>query len=290
MAALEKFLFDVDFGQEVEKQEKVNLTTVEVDPMTIPKYSEIDMKQTEAAAQTNGYNEGHSKGQDQARTEIRAQLFDLLTQVTSQLENLIAVENMNKENALGEAVGIAEQVGKKLAYGLITQQPMAEIKTVIAKCMEEAGTELLRDQVTVKVAPDLVDATNQLFEEKATQNGTRAPIKVISDESLSYSDCIVEWSEGGAERRTSNIEQKIDVAIERYLQNIFLKNDDKLETKKENKHHSDENDGDIDISPEETDVETMVEGEIVESHEGASENQNDDVKEVGGSKSIRYED
>ena len=290
MAALEKFLFDVDFGHEVDKQEKVNLTTVEVDPMTIPKYSEIDMKQTEAAAQANGYNEGHSEGLEQARTETGAQLFELLTQVTSQMKNLIAVENMNKENALGEAVGIAEQIGKKLAHGLIARQPMAEIKTVIAKCMEEAGTELLRNQITVKVAPDLVDATNELFQEKAIQNGVKTSIKVMSDESLSYSDCLVEWSDGGAERRTLNIERKIDVAIERYLQNVHLKSEDKLETKKENQHHSDESGGDVDIFPDETGDKTMTEGEIVESHEGASENQDDEVKEVGGSKCIRYEE
>jgi flagellar assembly protein FliH len=129
-------------------------------------------------------------------------------------------------------------------------------------------TEALREaKITIRVAPDLAEPLTSHIATISAKTGFTGQTIILGDESFGAGDCRVEWAHGGAERLMTDIDTWIEDAVGRYL--AAIEEPEAPETVTEDEVATEE----IEDSPDAT-------AEAVED---------DGVKEVGGSKAVRYD-
>ncbi|PJK28449.1 FliH/SctL family protein [Minwuia thermotolerans] len=195
----EKFLFDKNFGDGGARRRKKAET-----------FTEEDL----AAARAEGYAEGQRAGHQEARQEIEAAASASLSVISEQID--AASEQL--QTALGdcrrEAAEVAVTVGRKLAGNLIEAHPLAAIEALIVDCIGE-----LRDEprLVIRASDGVTEAIRERISAIAASAGFDGHLVMLPDETMTDSDCRVEWADGGAALELSRTEALIERAVRTYL-------------------------------------------------------------------------
>lgn len=207
MNNLAKYSFDTSFAPDDLAAEEL----ARAQAAAAPTYSEEEM----AAARERAYGEGMAAGVAQARAGIEQAAAEALDGICRQLGELGQAHERAMAQMRLDATELALLVARKLAPALIDREPLVEIEALIKECL--AG---LRDEprVVVRATEPIVEALKSRVDGLAAECGFPGQIVLLVDETLNGSDCRIEWADGGAERDSAALDNRIEAALRRYLE------------------------------------------------------------------------
>jgi flagellar assembly protein FliH len=200
MGATAKFLFDIDFGAPPKE--------------ATPPVTAADHAAAVADADARGYRRGVSAAEAQARTEAERRLAAAFERIASGLDQLRGSLKKVEDRFEAEAVEVALAVGRKLAGGLIAQEPFAEIAALADQCFREL---LTAPHIVVRVNSALYEVAKEKLPEIARARGFDGRVVVLAETDVAPGDCRIEWADGGLKRDRAATESAIADAVGRYI-------------------------------------------------------------------------
>lgn len=167
-----------------------------------------------AEARAQAHAEGHAQGHAQAMTEIEARLETLTQTLSQRLEDVVALQNAAETNAERMATQLAMAVARSLCQRLIAQVPLAEVEALIAESFA-----LVRDEprIVIRVAESLLDPLQERLPNLSASQAFAGKVVLIGDDSILEGDCLIEWADGGLERKMSETMAAIEHSVARFL-------------------------------------------------------------------------
>lgn len=160
----------------------------------------------------------YEQGMADARAELENKTEDdqenLLKQLLIATKTLISAADQSVLSSQQAATNIAHKIALTLAPALIKREPVAEIKAVITDCLQHLHRE---PHLAIRVSESALEETRPYVEQMARECGIEERVLLLADPSLGVSDCKVEWSEGGVSRSHDEIEEEINIIINRYI-------------------------------------------------------------------------
>lgn len=200
MESRSKFLFETSFAGPEADQPSADTTP------RAQTFTEDEL----AAAQEIARAEGLAEGLEQARKEFDGTADAALGEIARHLTDT----QHAADKLRSESLSLALTVARKLAPALMAREPMAEIEAFVGECLADVIDE---PRVVVRVTEDLLANMVERIDELTAVNGFNGKIVVIAEESLTGSDCRIEWADGGADRFREQVDSDIDAAVARYL-------------------------------------------------------------------------
>lgn len=225
-----KFLFDRDFSDpedqkdraqamekaaeeaadQAESEEAKVETAPEPELPPPPTFSEEDVERAR--------EEGRQAGRDEAARDLAGameqRVADTLQATSSQIAQVLAAYERDKEQHSRDAVAVASVIVRKLFPALNMDKAMAEIEHMIVEAMKRtSGSPML----IVRVSEDMQAEVAQKAQELAALRGREGTINVIGDADVAPGDARVEWEGGGMVRDSAFIWREIDEIIESNL-------------------------------------------------------------------------
>jgi flagellar assembly protein FliH len=165
-------------------------------------------------ARADGYAEGFAAGEAGATAAAAQSLAAAATALTEHAIGLLGGVDAARYEAERNAIGLAVAVGRKLASGLLAQQPAAELEALLTDCL--ASLEGV-PHLVVRCRTDLADRVRELATQRIASSGFTGRLIVIGDPELALGDGRIEWADGGLVRDQQAISAAIDNRIAAYL-------------------------------------------------------------------------
>jgi flagellar assembly protein FliH len=166
-----------------------------------------------AAARGEGQKIGYETGLQTARNEIQAAAAQALDGINGELQQIAERHAQAILEIQADAANLAMAIANKLAPALMRQQPLEEVRELIADCLSQMNTE---PRIVVRVAEALVDELNDSIDDVAAQSGFAGKLVLIGEPALRDADCRIEWADGGSERDLAVLMSQVEQAVERY--------------------------------------------------------------------------
>ena len=220
MAAIRKFLFDNDFAvieHPKPAPEPEDAATPEGEEAAPPEevpppptFSEEDLE----VARGQGFAEGKQEGIREAAAAIEQQIAATLALIGGRLPDLFAAQEKAAADLGRNGILVIRALARKVLPGLAQRDALDEIEHLARLVLDRLRSD---PKVVFRVDDGLREAVQKRVMDVAGQKGLSGSIEVIADASVAAGDCRVEWSDGGAERRTDAILDEIDQIIARNL-------------------------------------------------------------------------
>ncbi|MEX2455239.1 MAG: FliH/SctL family protein [Rhodospirillaceae bacterium] len=203
-----KFRFDNCFDEEVEFE--VELEEQEELAPPPPTFSEAEL----AAARTAGFVEGRTEGIAEMQSGLDRRLTLLMDDMVRQLQSLGAEQERAAGGAEAKMLALAGAIARKIVPPVARAHADAAVRDVIRDCLPK-----LRDEprIVIRVHAAVLDRLREQIDAVAVRSGYPGDIILLADDELAESDCRIEWSDGGAQRSTTEIWAEIDRAMETHL-------------------------------------------------------------------------
>lgn len=198
-AAPARFTFDLDLGRRQEKARSVSESAVET---------------MLADARTAAYAEGFSAGEQSVASRTAQQLSQAAAALGDHVAAMAAQMDDARRQNLGEAVGLATAIARKLAGALLSRQPVEEIEALVVDCM--ASLEGV-PHLVIRCRDELAEAVRATAQSRMQTSGFTGRLVVIGDPDLGLTDCRIEWADGGVVRNVSELSAQIDERIAAFL-------------------------------------------------------------------------
>lgn len=200
MAEPVKFTFNNDFdgGKKVRREEELAVFE-----------DRIETTRVEAEAA------GIEQGRAQALGEIEAQISSTLEQVAVTARTLFDERAALEQRLRAEASQLALAISSKLAPALVRSNPFGEIDVLVRDCFAVFQDE---PKILIRVNDMLVEGMEARLAGLQIAAGFSGDVVVKGDQSLAIGDCRMEWPDGGAERNINEVMEKVEEAVERYLE------------------------------------------------------------------------
>lgn len=197
MVQAEKYQFDVEFdasGQILRSPTEINAFSLD------------EVEQIKAQA----FEEGRES--ETARAANIAS--DALTQIAQ--TTMAMTDQLNTQALLNKkaAFDLALTAARKIAGSALASFPFAEIEATIEDCLAELSDA---SRLVVSVPESLLDMVATKIQDIAEQQNFEGRLRVVADGDMPPHDCKVEWGDGGLERQTQYIEDKIAEIVARRL-------------------------------------------------------------------------
>lgn len=144
------------------------------------------------------YEQGRADGASEALAALRAERDTALLAASE----VLAAALSRFDERFADAESAVARIGADLALDFadhlaaraLEREPAAAIELALARVLDEVR----RGQpLRVKVAPDLLDAVEQLVARRQASDRRRLPLTVVADAGLAAGDARIEW-DGGA--------------------------------------------------------------------------------------------
>ncbi len=228
MAELRKFLFD-NFVIEDKKKNKLDLIEpepveepileeepeqVKIEPEPEPviedkepepevvTFSEEEVAEKVKEAQQQGYENGIKAAQDSIEQETKALLESINTKLIAIIANTVKAE----ETAEKEVFALARAVIDKLVPGLNDKYAAEIVSKFIADNFNSFKKEA---KLSFYIHPDIISYAQETIAKLANSHDFEGKIALHKDASLDKADCRVEWENGGVERNSEKLGEKI---------------------------------------------------------------------------------
>ena len=212
MIATEKFLFDYDFDQPVVNDEDLdknllNEEDVELVPeIIVPTFSEEELN----AARDDGFARGKDEGINQSLEAAELKTATALVTIVAKIEEIFQRQDDANTVTARDAVSVATSITRKLFPQFSTRGALEEVERVVVSIMEKVIDE---PRLTITVNSTLLESITERLDDMMTETGFEGKVILNGNESLTESDCLIEWGTGTALRDTKSLWQEIDSLV-----------------------------------------------------------------------------
>lgn len=206
MNAPQKFLFDTSF----EVEEDAAPDSGAEKPAPAPSHTAEELAQ----AHEEGFARGREAGLEAARAERESETQNCLSALEGRLTELAGDIEAAAARREQDTLRLTVAMLRRLLPRLIAEYGVTEIEAVVRDCFHR-----LRDEprLVVRVADSLLDEIERRVAALASRAGFEGRIVFLAQEDMRPGDVLVEWADGGAERKSDAIRQEIEVALSRAL-------------------------------------------------------------------------
>jgi len=201
MAAPAKFMFNADFAS--------NAADAAERPVAPAEHAE-----KLAEAEANGFRKGFAAAEAEAGAEARRRATAALERIAASTEMLAKSLDAVEARLEAEAVEVAVAVGRKLAFELISREPIAELAALATECFKQLVST---PHVVVRINDTLHEFARGRIDEIARNRGFEGRLVVMADPEIAPGDCRIEWADGGLTRNQAAIDAMITDAVTRYI-------------------------------------------------------------------------
>ena len=200
MAALAKFLFDMDFSAPDKSRER---------PATA-----AEVAQKVATAEARAYRDGYDAAQREAKVESDRRGALALEEIRLAMQAILARFAGVESRMETEAVDVAVAVARKLCSQLISAEPLGEITGLVGDCFSQLVST---PHLVVRINASLYEAAREKIERQAAQSGFQGRLVILAEPEVATGDCSIEWADGGVVLERAAIEAKINELVGRYM-------------------------------------------------------------------------
>jgi|GEM_PF-1044192 len=166
------------------------------------------------AAERDGFEAGRREGIREAAETAENLTLKTLTALQQGLEAAYKRNAEALRRAHKDSVAVACALVEK-AFPVFSQKSGSEeVAALVARLMDRMHNE---PRLVVHVAPDIAETITRQLDELARDTGFDGKVIVKAMDGLSPSDCQVQWTDGGAERRVGDIWSDIESIIAEYM-------------------------------------------------------------------------
>lgn len=199
MQAASKFTFDLNLSPEAQARPAIDADAHE-------------------AGMKLARDEGFQAGMDAGRISVEARSSEQLALsgevIGAACGNLLQQADFGIENSDRQAIDLALLAARKLAPGLIAQQPMAELKALLRNCLADLQKT---PHLAVRVNENHSEDLKVFLDKLAFEKGFEGRIIVLGEPDIAPGDGSIEWAEGGLTRAIGEIEQAIVESVAHFL-------------------------------------------------------------------------
>lgn len=188
--------------KEADEKEKARIAA-------LPKITEDDIKNAEAA----GYEKGKVAGKEAASEELKKEFEDRLSAMRNKIED---IPNIIKEQIAHLQIS-SLNLTRDILKATIAHSSKHYSEEVLAFMIAQT---LERCQKEAKLFISLSPSDRFYLEAQGKDILKDLDVEFIEDDTLSSGDCIVGWDNSGADARLSEITQEIDIAIDAAARSI----------------------------------------------------------------------
>jgi flagellar assembly protein FliH len=168
----------------------------------------------EQQAHARGYTEGLATGERNA-TAIAAQgLAAAASVLAERAAALLAKSDTARLDAERTAIDLAAGIARKLAVGLLAQQPTAELEALLVDCLTSLAAV---PHLVIRCHPDLVARLQEIAAARVAASGFTGRLIVMGEPEIALGDGRIEWAEGGLVRDAAAVWADIEICITAYL-------------------------------------------------------------------------
>jgi len=163
-----------------------------------------------AAADRAGYARGFEEGRRAAEAETARRVAEALGTLPSGVQTALAGIEGRIAGLEAEALAFFRFAAERLAGRVIAADPMASVEAAALQAFRH-----LRGvpHLAVRVAPELVDGTDELLRRMARESGFEGRVIVLGDDETAPGDARLEWADGGVLRDRRAVAAAIEAAL-----------------------------------------------------------------------------
>lgn len=165
-------------------------------------------------ARAEAYEEGKAAGATQERATIEQASADALATIGKRLEALAGDLAHLRTEIETEALQAVLNITRKLVPHYAKAHGLEEIEGMVRECLTAVYDE---PRVVIRAHESVLEHLKPRLDNVITSTGFGGKVVLFVDESLSESDCRVEWADGGAERDIARLWQEVESSISRFL-------------------------------------------------------------------------
>ena len=226
MAELKKFLFDNFVIEDKKKikskleepeaavlpEQEVELEPIVVEPEPVveevePEPEVITFSEEEVAEKVKeAEKKAYERGLKAAQESIEQSQKELLESINNKLIALIANTMKAEETAEQEAFVLARAVVDKLVPGLNEEHAAEIVNKFIADNFNSFKNE---SKLSFYIHPDIISYAQETIAKLANSYDFEGKIALHKDASLEKADCRIEWENGGVERNSAELGERV---------------------------------------------------------------------------------
>lgn len=189
--------------QTLQEQEETIISVEEEIIVPQKTYTEEELNEMIAKAKEDAYAKGLLSSEQNEIAKQNELLESIKTQLTSMF---ITITSKEEEQEIDNLRFLAASL-RKVFPALEKKQALPEIKKFIEDNFSQITTQ---KSLAFFFAPDMVKQFASIIQKVAEHHDYEGKISVHKDDSLSMSDCRIEWKDGYVERSIDKILEKMD--------------------------------------------------------------------------------
>lgn len=187
----------------------------EPEPIVPPPPAEPTFSADElAAAKAAAFADGQAEAQAAALSSTEARLTDAVSALLRQCDELTTHRRDADRELLEETIQVALTVSRKLLPEMTRRTGLSEVEAIVRECLVDMIDE---PRLVVRVADSQLDPLNARIDALKQQAAYAGDIVLMADPNLGPSDARIDWADGGAERISAQLWQRIEDTIGRAL-------------------------------------------------------------------------
>jgi flagellar assembly protein FliH len=173
----------------------------------------FDLQQLEEARQ-QGYEQGRIAGSAESAASVEAEVARLVATIAGELPALTAAQAAANDRLMHDGATLVAAIARKILPALVAQHGLDEVDSLIADCLR---TLIDQPKIVVRVSARHSEEIAKRLAAAASVSAFDGRFMVEADEAMGPSDCRVSWQGGGLERKSEDIWQQVESAIEAFL-------------------------------------------------------------------------
>ena len=166
-------------------------------------FTEEEVAEKENKARTEGYQAGYQ----QAQSEQQEERNKLLAEINNRLMLLSADMSSQTKAADNQLISLSRDIIHKLVPVIEKAQAQKLVKAFLEKNFSQFKNE---NKLAFYFHPEALSYVQEEIAHLANANDYEGKISLHKDENMQISDCRVEWENGGVERSSTKMLDKID--------------------------------------------------------------------------------
>ena len=166
-----------------------------------------------AEGRIKGLEEGHETAWQEAMVSIEKQNSDTLSSIDDSLKNILETLERQSQKAFCSAIEFSMAVCRKALPSLCEKNAVNEIRNLLEK-----NLCFLKDEpkISLRLNPFLADKVKPVLSELLRKETYHGKVSIVRDDSLPVGDCLVEWKNGGLEKRIQDVLNHTEELVKSY--------------------------------------------------------------------------
>lgn len=170
-------------------------------------YSEEEVAEKVRLAREEGYENGFKT----ARSGIEAESQTVLNEINNRLLTLLADADKEKKRLEEQFLQMAKEIVIKLVPVLEAENAEALVNKFITENFANFTAE---SKISFYLNPEIIGAVRENIAKLAGRHDFEGKISLHKDAALPLCDCRIEWENGGVERNSAALRDKVENLLE----------------------------------------------------------------------------